>query len=62
MNAVTPLYPLSGSALANSRYTPASAPLVVHILRPFSTYVSPSSRARVCMANASLPDPASDSA
>ena len=35
-------------------------PLVIHSLRPVMAYPSPCSTARVVMAKASLPDPASD--
>ena len=59
-NAVTPLYPASGLALAKSRKKPASAALVIHSLRPLSRKWSPWSSARVAMAKASEPDPASD--
>src|ERR1035438_10259674 len=61
-NAVTPLYPAAGLALANSRKKPASAALVIHSLRPLSRKWSPRSSARVAMAKASEPDPASESA
>ena len=61
-NAVTPLYPASGIALANSRNSPDSAALVIHNFRPVSRKWSPRSSARVAMANASEPDPASERA
>src|SRR5690242_17079414 len=42
--------------VANTRKTSASFAFVIHSLRPSSRYASPSSRARVTSANASLPD------
>ena len=42
--------------------TSASLALVIHNFRPLNTYASPSSRARVWSAKASLPDAASDKA
>ena len=41
---------------------PASLPLVIQSLRPVSTQSPPRADARVAIANASLPEPASDSA
>jgi len=57
-----PLYPISGRALAKTTYSPASAPLVIHSLRPFRTQWLPSWTALVASAKASEPLPASESA
>ena len=61
-SAVMPLYPAAGSSVANTMNTSASLPFVIQSLRPFRTNPSASAMARVASANASLPDPASDSA
>ena len=61
-NAVIPLYPASASTVANTMNSPASAPLVIHILRPSSTQPSSSLRALHWSAKASEPLPTSESA
>ena len=60
--AVMPRCPALGSALAKTRNKPDSLALVIHSLRPLMTNASPFRSALVCMAKASLPDPASESA
>ena len=61
-NAVMPLYPLSGCALAKTKKTPASALLLIQSFSPLITYFVPSEfgSAVVDMLNASLPLPASE--
>ena len=61
-NAVMPRYPASGFAFAKTMNRSASAALVIHSLRPVSAQWSPRSTARVAMAKASLPEPASERA
>ena len=60
--AVMPRYPASGFALANTMNMSASLALVIQSLRPVSTNSSPTCCARDAIANASLPEPASDKA
>ena len=62
MQAVMPLWRAAGSIVAKTMKTSASFAFVIQSLRPLSTRSPPASTARVCSANASLPDPASDSA
>src|ERR1700760_1199353 len=62
MNAEMPLAPLSGSDDAITVYHVDLPPLVIHALVPLRIHESPSSRALVRMAAASLPDSRSDSA
>src|SRR3990172_9338899 len=59
-NAVMPLYPCFGSTLANTRKMSASAPLVIHSLRPVRTQSPSCFVARVVSPNASDPEPGSD--
>src|SRR6185312_13884466 len=62
MNAVMPRYPAEGSTVANTMNISASAPFVIHNLRPVSTQSSPRRSARVANPNASDPEPGSDNA
>ena len=62
MNAEMPLAPLSGSLDAITVYQVDLPPLVIHALVPLRIHESPSSRARVRIAAASLPDSRSESA
>src|SRR5271165_3163528 len=62
MNAEIPLAPLSGSVTAITVYQLDLPPLVIQHLVPLSTHSSPSRRARVRIAAASLPASRSDSA
>src|SRR5271165_1765427 len=62
MNAEIPLAPLSGSVTVITVYQLDLPPLVIQHLAPLSTHSSPSRRARVRIAAASLPASRSDSA
>ena len=59
---VMPLYPFAGSTVAITMKSSASAAFVIQSLRPVSSKWSPLSVARQASANASEPEPASDSA
>ena len=61
-NAEMPLAPLSGSVTAITVYQVECPPLEIQHLAPLSTHSSPSARARVRIAAASLPASRSDSA
>ncbi len=62
MNAEMPLAPLSGSLDAITVYQVDLPPLVIHALVPLRIHESPSWRARVRIAAASLPASRSDNA
>src|ERR1700754_1220738 len=62
MNAEMPFAPLSGSLDAITVYQADLPPLVIHALVPWRIQESPSWRARVRIAAASLPDSRSDNA
>ncbi len=61
-NAVMPLYPLLLSAFAKTRNSSASRPFVIQSFSPFRIQRSPFGVAVVARANASEPEPASESA
>ena len=56
MNAVVPREPAERSWEVKTPMMSASAPLVMNVLEPFSTYPSPFLVAVVCMSDASLPE------
>src|SRR5581483_781581 len=62
MKAEMPLAPLSGSLDAITVYQVDLPPFVIHALEPLRIHESPSWRARVRIAAASLPDSRSESA